>query len=212
MYATRLNFNYDSVKECQGCSRPDETGVSATILAFQLADCLLRRYSGNWELTGEELQITLSGINLPLHFDLNKGLLSYGVLRHQFVASYTSAKGINSLTDELMHVLDLPVPKGSGFNDPLLSLFVKLIEIFHARCGLKIAPVREMGEKKRWEISLCEKGLRGWVSAEEIAENRFGEKVDMKEWSSLRPEKRATYVFGFNKFCRNYTSPLEFKE
>lgn len=209
MYATRINFNYDLVKECQGCCFPDETEISATILSFQLADCLLRRYSGTWGLTSEELRITLSGVNRPLRFELNKGLLSYGVLRHQFVTSYTTAKGLNSLADELIEVLDLPVPKSTAFADPILSLFVKLIEIFYARCGLKIIPYREKGERKGWEISLSEKGLRGWLSPEGIAENRFGEKVDIKEWHSLRPEKIAAYVFGFYKFCNNYKSPLD---
>lgn len=209
MNAIRLNLNYNFVKECKDCSLTDETEISAKILSFQLADCLLRRYSGKWELTGEELQINLNGVNLPLHFDLNTGLLSYGLFRIQIVDRYTSKKGLNYLTNELIQVLDLPVPKGSDFYDPLFSLFVKLIEIFHARCELKIIPIRKTDKMSGWEIFLCEKGPRGWINIEGIAENRFGEKADIKEWYSLRPEKLAAYVFGFYKFCKNYKSPLE---
>lgn len=216
MNAMRLNFNYNSVKQCQNCNRQynltEETEISVRIISFQLADRLLHRYSGNWELIGDELQINLKYVNLPLHFDLNKGILSYGNLRTQILAQYTLDKRLDYLIDELIQVLDLPAPKGSNFNDPLFSLMVKLIEIFHARCGLNIIPIRQNEETKGWEISFSEKGPRGWINIDGIAENRFGEKMDIKEWYNLRPEKFAAYVFGFNRFCKHYKSPLEMPE
>lgn len=212
MNAMRLTLpTYNPLKECQGCSLRDETKVSAQILSFQLADQLLRRYSGTWKLTRGELHIHLKGLDFPLSFELGTGALAYGSLRTQVIARYTPDLGVAHLAGELVQDLALPSPSFSenhGFQDPLFALFVKLIEIFHARCGLDIVPVEKDKETVGWEIFLCEDGPRGWISTEGIAENRFGERADIKEWFNLRPEKLATYVFGFNKFCKNYPSPF----
>jgi hypothetical protein len=209
MTAMRLLLaDYNPVKECQGNCPSDETKVAAQILSFQLAEQLLHRYSGRWELTDEELRLQLNGLNSPLQYSLNSGTLVYGGFKTQIMVRYTPEKGLNQLTREIIKDLAFPINENLGFSDPIFSLFVKLIEIFHARCGLIIRPVEKENKTVGWEILLGKKGHRGFISIKGIAENRFGERADLKEWFTLRPEKLAAYVFGFFKFCSNYSSPF----
>jgi hypothetical protein len=210
MNAMRLTLpTYNPMKECQGCTLRDENKVAAHILSFQLAEHLLKRFSGSWKLTKGELKINLEGNEQPLCFDLNTGTLAYGSVRTSITARYSVEKGIALLSEEVSNNLALSVVEHKAFTDSLFSLFVKLIEIFHARCGLNILPVEKDHCLVGWELCLCEDGPRGWISSEGIAENRFGERADIKEWFALRPEKMASYVFGFNKFCGNYPSPFK---
>lgn len=209
MLAMRLMLPMDNPsKECQKCREHDEAKVSAQILSFQLADHLLRRYSGTWEIGQGDLQIHLQGVDFPLRFELDTGVLEYGTVRTQILVHYTTDKGLARLAEELIENVALPCTEEKEFQDPMFRVFVKLIEIFHARCGLTIKSVQKDGETAGWEIFLCEDGPRGWISSEGIAENHLGERVDIKTWFNLRPEKLAGYVFGFNSFCKNYSSPV----
>ena len=210
MNAMRLTLpSYNPTKECQGCTLRDENKVAAHILSFQLAELLLKRFSGTWQLTNGELKLRLTGVEQPLCFELNTGTLGYGTLRASIGARYSVEKGIAALADEISQDFVFPSTVDKGYKDSLFGLFVKLVEIFHARCGLNILPVEKDNQLLGWELSLCEEGPRGWINTEGIAENRFGERADIKEWYTLRPEKMATYVFGFNRFCRNYPSPFK---
>lgn len=67
MNAMRLMLPMDKpAKDCQGCCLPDETKASAHILSFQLADKLLRHYSGSWELVGKNCGFLCKDWNSPL--------------------------------------------------------------------------------------------------------------------------------------------------
>lgn len=210
MNAMRLMLSMDKpAKDCQGCCLPDETKASAHILSFQLAEKLLRHYSGDWEISREELRISLKGLEFPLRFELDTGILVYGSLQTSILMRYNAEAGLADLKEEIISDLNLPSIENQEFEDPIFRLFVKLTEIFHARCGLKIRPSEKTDEKAGWEIYLSENGPHGWISREGIAENAQGEQVDIKLWFSLRPEKIAGYVFGFNSFCKNYKSPMK---
>lgn len=202
---------YHRFKECQGCTVRDENKVAAHILSFQLVDLLLKQFSGEWKLTHGEIVLFLEGVESPLRFDLNTGTLHYGSLSTSIVARYSSEKGLAQLLREVSRDFSLPLaPEGvKADGDQLFTLFAKLIEIFHARCGLRISPVEQDNRLVGWELSLSENGPRGWISSEGIAENRFGERVDIKAWYALRPEKMASSIFGFNQFCSNYPSPIK---
>lgn len=210
MNAMRLMLPMDKpAKDCQGCCLPDETKASAQILSFQLADKLLRHYSGSWEIAQDELNIFLEGLELPLRFELNTGTLAYGSLQKPILMRYNTEIGLAGLKEEIISDFGLPKTESQEFMDPIFRLFVNLIEIFHARCGLKIRNVENEGEKVVWEIYLTENGPHGWIRSDGIAKNAKGEEVDIKVWFSQRPEKIAGYVFGFNSFCKNYKSPLK---
>lgn len=210
MNAMRLMLPMDKpVKDCQGCCLPDEMKASAQILSFQLADKLLRHYSGSWEITQDDLQISLAGVEFPLRFELNSGILVYGSLKASILMHYHVDKGLAGLKEEIISDFDLPLTEDKEYEDPIFRLFVKLIEIFHARCGLRIRAVENADEKTVWEIYLSENGPHGWISSDGIVKNAQGEQVDIKVWFSLRPEKIAGYVFGFNSFCKNYKSPIK---
>jgi hypothetical protein len=210
MNAMRLNSPaYNPVKECNGCTQHDENKVAAHILSFQLSNLLLKHFSGTWQLTKGELKLHLEGVEHPLSFDLNHGTLAYGSLRTSIGVRYSVEKGLNQLLEELIQDFALPSPGYKQFEDSMFNLFVKLIEIFHARCGLTIIPVEKDHQPLGWELCLGEDGPRGWISTDGVAENRFGDRVDIKEWYNLRPEKTAAYVFGFNQFCRNFPSPFK---
>ncbi|HVJ50773.1 hypothetical protein [Desulfitobacterium sp.] len=210
MQAMRLMIPMDNlVKDCQGCREKDEAKVSTQILSFELADRLLRRYSGTWRITQEELEIHLCGVDFPLRFELAEGVLTYSIVRTHLLSRYDANKGVARLEEELIEDLALPYLEDKGIQDPLFQMLVKLIEIFHARCGLNIRSIEMDQETTGWEIFLCEDGPHGWISREGIAKNQFGEQVDLKTWFNLRPEKLASYVFGFNSFCKNYANPLK---
>lgn len=140
---------------------------------------------------------------------MNSGILVYGSLKTSILIHYHVDKGLTELKEEIISDLGLPLTENKEYEDPIFRLFVKLIEIFHARCGLKIKTIENTDEETVWEIYLSETGPHGWISSDGIAKNAQGEQVDIKLWFSLRPEKIAGYVFGFNSFCKNYKSPLK---
>jgi hypothetical protein len=210
MNAMRLTSpSYNPVRECPGCQSRDEDKVQAHILSFQLAEYFLNRYSGTWQLGKDELKVQLAEVEHPLYFDLNTGTLAYQTLRTPVTARYSVKAGLEKLAEEITQDFKLPSGEGRGDSDTLFGLFVKLIEIFHARCGLTIQPVEKDHRLMGWELCLCEDGPRGWISTEGIVENRSGQRADIKEWYVLRPEKMAAYVFGFNQFCEYYPSPYK---
>lgn len=210
MNAMRLTVtSYNPAKQCQGCLHVDETKVAAHILSYQLAYMLLKRYGGTWKVIKEEIILHLDDIEKPLLFELNNGTLRYKTLRASIVSRYSVEKGIQYLTEEIIHDFALPQGKEGEFVDPLFSLFVKLIEIFHARCGLKIAQMEKGDGFLGWQLTLGDEELKGWVNPEGMVKNRFGESSDIHQWDHLRPEKKAAYVFGFCRFCDNYPSPVK---
>lgn len=210
MNAMRLALpTYNPMRECQAYTLRDENKVTAYILSFQLVELFLKKFSGTWRLTKGELKLHLKGVEYPLCFDLNLGTLVYGTLRMSIVARYSPERGLTQLMDEVSNDLSLPTPEVQSFNDPIFTLFVKLVEIFHARCGLNIVSLEKGHQITGWELFLSEQGPTGWISTDGIAENSLGERVDIKEWYTLRPEKMAAYVFGFNQFCGNYPSPFK---
>lgn len=210
MDAMRLMIPMDNpLKECHSCKVEDEVKVSARILTFQLAHQLLRRYSGTWKITQGGLELQLKGVDFPFYFEFDTGVIAYGGVRTSILSHYDVDHGVVQLAEELIENLALPYSEEKGFQDPMFQMFVKLIEIFYARCGLNIRARETEQGTIGWEVFLCEDGPHGWISREGIAENSDGERVDIKRWYNLRPEKLATYVFGFNAFCKNYVSPLK---
>ena len=214
MNAMRFTLtSYNPVKQCQGCSQHDENKVSAQILSYQLAYNLLTRYGGTWQVKKDEIFLELENVDHPIYFELNSGTLRYKTLRASIVSRYSVESGLNRLAEDMVKDLGLPSSHKEA-QDPLFALFVKLIEIFHARCGLKITQC-EKGKCEKgnsiagWELTLGDENLYGWISSKGVVENRFGEQYNLKEWFSLRSEKMATYVFGFLKFCENYPSPIK---
>lgn len=208
MSAMRLPLtNYNPVKLCQGCIQHDETKVAAQILSYQLAYHLLKRYSGTWQVKKDEILLQLEGTAHPLHFELNTGVLRYKTVRTSIVSRYSVERGLNELAEEISKDFALPDSRGE-FQDPLMGLFVKLIEIYHARCGLRIVQCEKGQSLAGWELALGDETLRGWISSDGVMENRFGERYDLQDWFALRPEKMAAYVFGFYRFCKNYPSPI----
>lgn len=209
MNAMRLTVpSYNPAKQCKGCQHLDETKVAAQILSYQFAHMLLKSYGGTWEIHKDQLLLYLGGVKDPLLFELNCGTLRYKTLRASIVSRYSIEKGIRALAEDIIHDFALPERREGEFVDPLFRLFVKLIEIFHARCGLTIAQVENKEGKLEWELVLADEKLKGWLSSDGSAENRFGESVNIHQWDHLRPEKRAAYVFGFYRFCDNYPSPI----
>lgn len=209
MNAMRLTLpSYNPVKQCQGCVQYDENKVAAQILSYQLANLLLKRYSGTWQIKKDEIALMLEGFDQPLVFELNTGTLCYKTLRASIVSRYSVERGLNQLVEEIAK--DFAFPSGGvEHQDPMFGLFVKLIEIFHARCGLKIAQFEKGHNLAGWELTLGDEKLRGWINPEYIVENRYGERYNIHEWFTLRPEKMAAYVFGFYKFCENYPTPIK---
>lgn len=204
-----LVSSYNEKKECQGCPLQDENQIAAYILSFQLADHFLNRFSGNWKLTKEELILHLQEVEDPLIFELSTGTLAYGTLRTPIVARYSPKNGLTKLAEDILRDFALPLREFQTHRDPLFQIFVKLIEIFHARCGLTIQSVEREDRVIGWELSISENGPRGWLSSTGILENRFGERTNIYHWIALRPEKLAAYIFGFNQFCSHYPSPLK---
>lgn len=196
-------------KDCQGCKLQDENKVAAHILSFQLAEKFLKRFSGTWKIQANELRVNLQGLEKPLIFELNSGILAFGTLRTSITSRYSAQKGLLRLSEEIVSDLCFSLSEYHNYRDPLFELFVKLIEIFYARCGLNILSVEKNNKLVGWELYLCEAGPSGWIGTDGIVENRFGERVDLKSWSALRPEKIAAYVFGFNRFCQKYPSPFK---
>ncbi|MEL1133889.1 hypothetical protein AAC978_01800 [Desulfitobacterium sp. THU1] len=208
MNAMRLTVpSYNPVKQCQGCSQQDENKVAAQILSYQLAHLFLKRYSGTWQIKKDEILLKLESFEQPLQFELNTGTIRYKTLRASLISRYSVEKGLSCLADDIAQDFAFPMSSAET-KDDLFGLFVKLIEIYHARCGLKIVQCEKGNNLLGWELILGDEKLRGWISSEFVAENRFGERMNILEWFKLRPEKMAGYVFGFQRFCENYPTPV----
>jgi len=200
------SLTYNENRECMGCGIRDEKQVSTYILSFQIADQLLRRFDGKWEITEKDIILDLENLNDPIAIEFTSGSINFGTVTTRFYHRYSPEKGVSGLVEELCSDLAIPVEKSDKNREFLFNVFVKLVEVFHARCDLRIAQGKS-GEE--WEIRLSEEGPFGWVSKDNVATNRFGEKIDISQWKSLRPEKVATYIFGFNRFCKNFQCPIK---
>lgn len=199
---------YNKVKECKICLDKEETVVSAYILSFQTASQILKKNIATWIIVKDELKIQIKDVVIPIVIDLTNSKLTYGTITTQLTQHYSPEKGTKLLAEEICQNLELIVSNQDTEFDLLFTLFVKLVEIFHARCGLQIYEVESENGEEQWEIALCNEEPKGWIERNGLATNRFGEQIDIKVWSGLRPEKIATNFFGFNRFCRHYPSPL----
>jgi hypothetical protein len=194
-------------KDCQSCEVREEREVSAHILSYQIAHQLLTSIPGQIQVDGNRLILELDSQD-SLHFDLRSGCLSTRSLSIPLEKRYQITKRLDELTQQIKEELQINKDVEGYEVNPLYTLVVKLIEIFHARCGLRIHSVQTHGEKTLWEIRLGENGPSGWIQSDGVIRNRFGNEINLKDWGQLRPEKLAAYVFGFNRFCRHYSSPV----
>ena len=201
-----MSMSYNEAKECAGCSLRDEKQVSTYILSFQIAEQLLKQHQGGWNISSKEIILKLEGFANPVIIDVSSGTVTYGTIAMPFYNRYSPEKGVKVLVDEVCADLAIPCRQDSNNSEFLFNAFVKLVEIFHARCDLRIGPSKTEGE---WEIRLSQDGPFGWIGEDNIAENRFGEKMDISQWKKLRPEKAATYIFGFNRFCKHFQCPMK---
>lgn len=208
MLRLRLALVVNPVKECQSCAQRDEREVSAHILAYQIAHQLLLSVPGQIQVDGNRLILNLEEHD-PLHFDLRSGSLHAYNLNIPLEQRYQRQKGVEDLVNRLKEEFQITSRNPDYHIDPITTLLVKLIEIYHARCGLHISSVQSQGEKTIWEIKLHEDGPSGWIQSDGVMRNRLGEEMSLTDWSHLRPEKLAMYVFGFNQFCRHYPSPVK---
>ncbi|UWG96937.1 hypothetical protein LPY66_19010 [Dehalobacter sp. DCM] len=205
MRISSIAYNQDKDCDCTGCTFRDEKQISTYILSFQIADLLLKRLKGNWQISRDHLVLTCEELENPLSIDYSAGIINYGSLSTTFYHRYNPAKGISVLVEDICNDLMIRSEEAVHANDYLFSLFVKLIEIFHARCNLRIEIGSTEGE---WVLRLSE-GTAGWIKLNGIAENRFGEKIDTTQWQNMRIEKAALYLFGFNSFCKNFQCPMK---
>lgn len=201
-----MSMSYNEARECAGCSLRDEKQVSTYILSFQIAGQLLKQHQGDWNITSKEIILKLEGFSNTVIIDVSSGTMTYGTVAMPFYNRYSPEKGVKVLVDEVCADLAIPCRQDSNNSKFLFSALVKLVEIFHARCDLRIGPSKTEGE---WEIQLSQDGPFGWIGEDNIAENRFGEKMDISQWQNLRPEKLATYIFGFNRFCKHFQCPMK---
>lgn len=202
------SLTYNEARDCTGSGYRDEKQISTYILSFEIAEQLLESYGGQWKITHNELVLNLQGLSYPLTIDFSSEIINYGSLMTRFYHRYSPVKGVRALVQELCTDLAIPFEGQkvkSEKSDFVFKVLVKLVEIFHARCDLQIKPGKTEGE---WEISLSQGELFGWVGRNMIAVNRLGEKLDISEWENLRAEKAATYLFGFNRFCKNFECPM----
>ncbi|AFV03660.1 MULTISPECIES: hypothetical protein [unclassified Dehalobacter] len=204
MRISSIAYNQD--RDCIGCAIRDEKQISTYILSFQIADQLLSRYQGKWGISGNAITLLFTDLDHPLTIDYDSGIINYGSLTTAFYHRYNPAKGLTVLVEDICSDLAIPQSEPIEYEEYFFRLFVKLVEIFHARCNVQILPGKNEG---KWEIRLGEGEASGWIGKDGIAENRFGEKIDIKQWQSLRIEKAALYVFGFNSFCKNFQCPIK---
>lgn len=200
--------NYNPVKECKFCLQQDENEVSAHILAYQVANQLIKSYSGTMIMDPGSLIISLSPLQEQLTINLQSGQLSYQSLSISLPQHYASRKGLALIVTEIKEYLALPEANPASDYE-IYGLLTKLVEIYHARCGLQIITLENSEGNTTWELRLSEQGPPGWIYSNGTVRNRFGEVIELKDWQDLRPEKMATYVFGFNRYCSNYPSPLK---
>lgn len=199
---------YNPVKECNSCTLREEKEISAHILAYQVAHQLIKNYSGSISMDHNTLVVTLDSSEEPLTIDLRTGHLNNKNLSIPLPQHYASGKRLADIVTEIHDGLTLLEANPTSDHE-LYGLLTKLVEIFHARCGLQIITLENSEGKTTWELHLPEQGSQGWISSDGIVKNRFGEVFDLQDWKHLRPEKLATYVFGFNRFCKHYPSPLK---
>ncbi|AHF06720.1 hypothetical protein [Desulfitobacterium metallireducens] len=199
---------YNPVKECNSCIQQEEKEVSAHILAYQVANQLIKNHSGTMTMDSNTLVINLRSLEEPLTINLHSGQLSYQSLGVPLQQHYASGKRLTQIVSEIQDYLAIPEANQTSDYE-LYSLLTKLVEIYHARCGLQIITLDNSEEKTTWELRLTDQGPAGWIYSDGTAKNRFGEVLELKNWEHLRPEKMAAYVFGFNRYCSNYPSPLK---
>lgn len=204
----RVALVVNPVKECQSCTQRDEREVSAHILSYQIAHELLSSVPGQIQVDGSRLILNLQSHD-PLHFDLRSGSLQAKNLNIPFEQRYHKDKRLDELIKQLKEEIQISPADMDYQIDPLTTLLVKLIEIYHARCGLHVSSVQSHEDKFLWEIKLHEDGPSGWIQSDGVIKNRFGEEMKLTDWAHLRPEKLAMYVFGFNRFCRHFPSPVK---
>ena len=201
---------YNVIKECKACGERNEESVASYILCFQVANYFLTAYVGEWEMEETGVSVKLKDLNDPLVFEFESGTVLYKTLVCQLYSRYSPDQGIRGLAEGICRDFELMLDTSShGYYDPMFNLFVKLIEIFHARCGLCIKKTSNTEGHEVWELSLGQPGTEGWIYRDGSAVNRFGEKVQIEQWFNLRPEKMATNLFGFNRYCRHYPSPVK---
>lgn len=200
--------SYNPVKECNSCTFREENQVSAHILSYQIAHQLLKNYPGTMSIDRQTLVVTLDPLDEPLTINLHTGYLHHKSLNMPLQQHYASGKQLAQIVTEIHDNLALPEANPDS-DQELYGLLTKLIEIYHARCGLQIITLDQSEGKTTWELRLDEQGPAGWISSDGTARNRFGEVLDLQEWKHLRPEKLAAYVFGFNRYCSNFPSPLK---
>lgn len=196
------------VKDCQCGIQRDEEAVSAHILAYQVAFNLLSSTPGQIQVDRNGLTLRLEEYD-PLHFDLKSGLLNAQNLNIPLGEGYQGKRGVNEIVKAIKEELNITPTDNFHKVDPLTTLLVKLIEIYHARCGLQIHTIKCEEDNTIWEINLHEGGPRGWVQSDGTIRNRLGEVAQLEQWTHLRPEKMAAYVFGFNRFCKHFPNPLD---
>lgn len=199
-------ITYNEDRDCTGCSYRQEKQISTYILAFEIAENLIKRYGGQWKIAMNDIILSSNALSYPLIISFNSGTIRYGILMSRYYHRYDSRKGVATLVRELCSDLTLPDAEEKYEVDFLFKVFVKLVEIFHGSCDLHIVRSNVEGD---WEIRLNEDGPYGWISADYIAENRFGEKIDITQWKNMRTEKAATNIFGFNRFCTNFECPVK---
>lgn len=199
---------YNPVKECNCYMQQNETEVSAHILAYQVANQLIRKHSGMLAIDADTLVITLNSLEEPIRINLRSSELNYRAMSISLEERYSSGMRLAQIVNEISDYLGLPEENITSDLD-IYGLLTKLIEIYHARCGLKIITLDNSDGKVTWELRLSEQGPSGWIYSDGTAKNRYGEIVELNEWKNLRPEKMAAYVFGFNRYCSNYPSPLK---
>lgn len=204
----RVALVVNPVKECQSCTQRNEREVSSHILSYQIAHELLASVPGHIQVDGSRLILNLQAHD-PLHFDLRSGSLHTNNLNIPLEQRYQKDKRIDELTRQLKEEIHISPAETEHQIDPLTTLLVKLIEIYHARCGLHVSTAQSQEDKILWEIKLHEDGPSGWIQSDGIIKNRFGEEMKLSDWAHLRPEKLAMYVFGFNRFCRHFPSPMK---
>ncbi|MDA8227681.1 MAG: hypothetical protein M0T74_08250 [Desulfitobacterium hafniense] len=204
---------YNPVKECKSCKGRDESMVSSHILAFQVANEMFKLAKTYPLVEREFLLLELEKADNTLRFDLLKGDLSYGSVSFPLMDKYSPETGVERLIQEVLSKLELttiyPLRYSNEIRESryIFSILAKLIEVFHARCGLHIITLGRNEDHVIWELSLCEEGPKGWINSNGIAKNRFGDEINIRQWATLRPEKVATNIFGFNKFCSHYSLP-----
>lgn len=205
MRISSIAYNEDKDCDCTGCAFRDEKQISTYILSFQIAEILLKRLQGNWNIYRDQIILNFEEVDSPLTIDYNSGVINFGPLSTTFYHRYNPAKGIAILVEDICSDLAIPSQEMAQESEYLFGIFVKLVEIFHARCNLQVRMGNTEGE---WELRLSE-GAAGWINRNGIAENRFGEKIDTVQWQNLRREKAALYLFGFNSFCKNFQCPMK---